>query len=264
MVESKRVLIVGALGRMGVEVRAATALHPELRVAAALERRGHPEVGREIEAGVVLGDDIKSLLPECDVVIDFSIPASTLENLRAAADADVAYVTGTTGFSADERAEIAALAQRIPVVHAANFSLAVNLLGWLSREASRRLGEGFDAELVEIHHSAKRDAPSGTALFLAEAVAEGRGQKLEDHLVLERAGEIGARPDHAIGIQTLRGGDNPGEHTVMFVGQGERIELIHRSFTREHFARGSVRAAAWLIGKPPGLYPIADVFGLAD
>jgi 4-hydroxy-tetrahydrodipicolinate reductase len=249
---------------MGEQIRSIVADHPELVLHAALERSQHPELGCEIENGVTVRDDIKAALQGCDVVIDFSIPSSTLTNLRAASDTGVAYVTGTTGFSADERAEIAALAQRIPVVHAANFSLAVNLLGWLSREASRRLGEGFDAELVEIHHSAKRDAPSGTALFLAEAVAEGRGQKLEDHLVLERAGEIGARPDHAIGVQTLRGGDNPGEHTVMFVGQGERIELIHRSFTREHFARGSVRAAAWLIGKPPGLYPIADVFGLAD
>jgi 4-hydroxy-tetrahydrodipicolinate reductase len=147
-------------------------------------------------------------------------------------------------------------------VHAANFSLAVNVLGWLAEQASVRLGANFDAELFEIHHSAKRDAPSGTALFLAEAVARGRGQVLKDHLVLERAGEIGARREGEIGIQTLRGGDNPGEHTVMFVGRGERIELIHRSATREHFASGAVRVAAWLIGREPGLYPIEQVFGL--
>jgi 4-hydroxy-tetrahydrodipicolinate reductase len=164
--------------------------------------------------------------------------------------------------SVEERAEVAALAHRIAVIHAANFSLAVNVLGWLSREASRLLGDEFDAELFEIHHKAKRDAPSGTALFLAEAVAKGRDQSLEDHLVLERAGDIGARPDAAIGIQTLRGGDNPGEHTVMFVGHGERVELIHRSATREHFASGAVRAAAWLVGRGAGLYPIDQVFGL--
>jgi 4-hydroxy-tetrahydrodipicolinate reductase len=148
------------------------------------------------------------------------------------------------------------------VIAAPNFSVAVNVLVWLVREATRRLGPGYDAELVEIHHSAKRDAPSGTALRLAEAVAEGRGVSLDDHLVLERAGEIGERPAGAIGVQTLRGGDNPGEHTVLFVGNGERIELTHRSFTRDHFARGAVRAAAWLAGRGPGLYRIEQILGL--
>lgn len=262
MADMKRVLVVGAMGRMGEQIRAQIAAHAELLLGAALERSGHPDLGESIEAGIVLGDDVKSALGAAEVVIDFSIPSSTLANLHAAADAGVAYVTGTTGFSAEERAEIAAMAQRIPVVHAPNFSLAVNVLGWLTRQASARLGDDFDAELFELHHSAKRDAPSGTALFLAEAVARGRGQLLEDHLVLERAGEIGARSEREIGIQTLRGGDNTGEHTVMFVGKGERIELVHRSATREHFASGAVRAATWLIGREPGLYPIEQVFGL--
>lgn len=260
----RRVLVVGALGRMGEQIRTQVALHPELRLGAALERGGHPELGTKVEDGIVVTDDVKAALADCDVVIDFSIPSATLANLHAAADAGVAYVTGTTGLSVEERAEVAAMAQRIPVIHAPNFSLAVNVLGWLSREASRLLGDEFDAELVEIHHKAKRDAPSGTALFLAEAVAKGREQVLEDHLVLERAGDTGPRSEAAIGIQTLRGGDNPGEHTVMFVGRGERVELIHRSATREHFASGAVRAAAWLIGRDPGLYPIEQVFGLTE
>jgi len=264
VVEQKRVLVVGAMGRMGEQIRAQVAASSVLSLGGALERSGHPGLGSEIEAGVVLSDDVKSALGACDVVIDFSIPSSTLANLHAAGDAGVAYVTGTTGFSAEERAEIAAMAQRIPVVHAANFSLAVNVLGWLVQQASRRLGDRFDAELFEIHHKSKRDAPSGTALFLADAVAKGREQRLEDHLVLERAGEIGARSKREIGIQTLRGGDNTGEHTVMFVGLGERIELVHRSSTREHFASGAVRAAAWLIGREPGLYPIEQVFGLDE
>jgi len=182
--------------------------------------------------------------------------------MRAAAEAEVAYVCGTTGFSDDERAEIGDLAARIPIVHAPNFSLAVNVLAWLTQEAARKLGAGYDAELVEIHHAAKRDAPSGTALRLAEAVAAVRGQNLADHLVLERAGAIGERPKGAIGIQTLRGGDVAGEHTVMFVGTGERLELAHRASTRDHFARGAVRAAEWLIGRDPGLYPVERVFGL--
>ncbi len=257
-----RVCVVGARGRMGEAVRAALDEVPELTLAAALEAAGHPELGNELAPGVRLGDDPKAALAGCDVAIDFSLPAATLASLRVAAAAGVAYVTGTTGLSADERDELAALAQRIPVIHTANFSTAVNVLAWLTREAARLLGAGFDAELLELHHAAKRDAPSGTALRLAAAVAEGRGTTLEEHLVLERAGEIGARPAGAIGIQTLRGGDNPGEHVVQFVGTGERLELAHRSITRDHFARGAVRAAGWLAGRPPGLVPIEDVLGL--
>jgi 4-hydroxy-tetrahydrodipicolinate reductase len=133
---------------------------------------------------------------------------------------------------------------------------------WLVREAARRLGPGYDAEIVELHHSKKLDAPSGTALRLAEAIAQGRGHPLEGRLVLERAGEIGARPPGAIGVQSVRAGDSPGDHSVLFAGEGERLELVHRSQTRDHFARGAVRAAAWLAGRPPGLYRIEQVLGL--
>ena len=135
-------------------------------------------------------------------------------------------------------------------------------MGHLAREAARLLGDGYDAELFELHHSLKRDAPSGTALFLGEAVAEGQGRNLADHLILERAGETGSRPADAIGIQTLRGGDNPGEHTIYFIGRGERLELTHRAATRAHFAVGAVRAATWIVGRKPGLYRIEQVLGL--
>jgi 4-hydroxy-tetrahydrodipicolinate reductase len=262
MAEAHRVLVVGALGRMGERVRAAVAAEPALRLGAALEAPGHPRLGTTVEDGVRLGDDAKAALAQADVAIDFTLPAATLANLRAAADAGVAYVTGTTGFSEDERAEIAEHAGRIPILHAPNFSVAVNVLAWLTREAARKLGPDYDAEIVEYHHAAKRDAPSGTALRLGEAIAESRGQKLSDHLVLERAGDIGPRPGGAIGIQTLRGGDNPGEHAVMFAGRGERLELIHRSHTRDHFARGAVRAALWLLGRQPGLYRVEEALGL--
>ena len=258
----KRVLVAGACGRMGERIRHWVDAHAELQLGAALEAPGHPRLGEEIAPGVTLCADPQAALAGADVVIDFMIPGATLDLLRAAAEAGVAYVTGTTGCSDAQRKEIETLAQRIPVVHAANFSVSVNVLAWLAREAARRLGEGFDAELFEIHHAAKRDAPSGTALFLAQAVAEGQAKRLEDHLVLERAGEIGARPEGAIGIQTLRGGDNPGEHTLYFVGAGERVELTHRSSTRDHFAQGAVRTAAWLIGQPPGLHAIETVYGL--
>lgn len=256
------VMVVGAQGKMGREVRAALDGEPSLTLAGALERAGHPEIGQTLPEGTPLVDEPKRALDGCAVAIDFSIPSATLTNLRAAADAGVAYVTGTTGFSDSERSEIETLAERIPVLHAPNFSVSVNVLGYLAREAARLLGDSYDAELFELHHGQKRDAPSGTALFLGEAVAKGQGKTLSEHVVLERAGETGERPDGAIGIQTLRGGDNPGEHTVYFIGKGERVELTHRAATRGHFAVGAVRAAAWIIGRPAGLYRIEQVLGL--
>lgn len=260
----RRVLLVGACGRMGQCVRAALAGEPSLRLAAALEAPGHPQLGEEIAPGVKLSADLEGALAGCDVAIDFSQAAVSLRVLRAAAAAGVASVLGTTGLSGDERAELALAARRIPVLHAPNFSVSVNVLAWLVREAARRLGPGYDAEILELHHSQKLDAPSGTALLLAEAIAQGRGHPLEGHLVLERAGQIGARPPGAIGIQSLRAGDSPGDHTVLFSGAGERLELVHRSQTRDHFARGAVRAAAWLTGRPPGLYRIEQVLGLDE
>ena len=209
-----KVAVVGALGRMGEMVRVAVVRGDSLVIGGALEREGHPDLGSPVD-GVTLVADPARAFAGCNVAIDFSTPGSTLANLRVAADAGVAYVTGTTGFDEAGRKEIAALAERVPVVHAPNFSVAVNVLAWLVREAAAKLGDGFDAELFELHHSQKRDAPSGTALLLAEAVAAGRAQSLADHVLLERAGDIGARPEGAIAVQTLRGGDNPGEHTVM-------------------------------------------------
>ncbi len=258
-----RVCVVGAAGRMGEQVRKWTARSAALELGSALEAAGSQRIGDEIEPGIVLQDDAAAALAGCDVAIDFSIPVATMTNLGAAAEAGVAYVTGTTGLSDEQMARMDALAERIPIIHAPNFSVSVNVLGHLARIAAEKLGEGFDAELFELHHSAKRDAPSGTALFLGECVAEGQGKKLADHLVLERAGETGARPEGVIGIQTLRGGDNPGEHTIYFIGDGERIELTHRSATRDHFAKGAVRAAEWLVGRPAGRYTIAEVLGLS-
>ena len=259
----RRVLVVGARGRMGECVRAALARDPELRLAAALEVPGHPDLGQKLEHGVELVDDADAALRACDVAIDFSAPAATLAMLALAAERGVACVTGTTGFSEEGRRELERLAERIPIVHAPNFSVAVNVLAWLAREAARRLGPGYDAEILELHHGAKRDAPSGTALRLAQAVAEGRGEVLAERLVIARAGETGARAPGAIGVQALRGGDNPGEHTLMLLGRGERLELSHRAQTRDHFAEGAVRAARWLAGRPPGLHRFEDVLGLS-
>jgi len=261
-VESTGVMVVGAQGRMGLEVRAALEDEPGLHFAGALERHGHPDIGQTLAPGVVLEDDPKSALEGCGIAIDFSIPTATLANLRAAADAGVSYVTGTTGFDEAGMREIEHFAEQIPVLHASNFSVSVNVLGHLAREAARLLGADYDVEIFELHHSRKRDAPSGTALSLGNAIAEAQNNKLSERVVLERAGDIGPRPKSAIGIQTLRGGDNPGEHTIYFIGRGERIELTHRAATRGHFAVGAVRATAWMLGRSPGLYRIEQVLGL--
>jgi 4-hydroxy-tetrahydrodipicolinate reductase len=246
---------------MGQSVRAALADDAQLSLAAALEAPGHPALGTELEPGVKLGADLVAALPGADIAIAFATPAASLGLMRAAAERALPCVVGTTGFGAEERREIEALAKRTALLVAANFSVAVNVLQHLTREAARLLrAEDYDAEIVEMHHSAKVDAPSGTALELARAIEQGRGA--EQGRVLAREGHTGARPRGAIGLQTLRGGDNPGEHTVLFLGRGERLELAHRAATRDHFARGAVRAASWLRTKPPGLYEMKQVLGL--
>jgi 4-hydroxy-tetrahydrodipicolinate reductase len=261
-VSRRKTLIVGAMGRMGERLCALLAESEELSLSAALERPGHPALGESIAEGVVLTDDSAAALAASEIAIVFANPEGSLALVRAAADANVACVVGTTGFQPDQRKEIEALAKRVPIVFAANFSVAVNVLFHVARESARLLGEDFDAEIVELHHAAKVDAPSGTALRLAEAIAEGRDAR-ERRFVLSREGETGARPDGVIGLQALRGGDNPGEHTVLFVGQGERLELVHRSATRDHFARGALVAAAWLGDRAAGLYDMEQVLGLS-
>jgi 4-hydroxy-tetrahydrodipicolinate reductase len=245
---------------MGERVIAALAAAPDAELAGALEAAGHPELGRAVVPGVALTDRPDDAFACADAVIDFSVPGSSLAALRAAAARGLAYVCGTTGFAPAERAEVERLAERMPLVLAANFSVAVNVLAHLVGEAARLLGPGFDAEIVELHHAAKRDAPSGTALRLARAVAEARGEA--GTLVLARDGETGPRPPGAIGVQALRGGDSPGEHTVLLIGRGERLELAHRALTRDHFAAGALRAARWARGRAPGLYGFEEVLGL--
>jgi 4-hydroxy-tetrahydrodipicolinate reductase len=246
---------------MGERVLAALAEAADAELSGALESPGHPALGRELAPGVVLSDDPKHALGAAEVAIDFSIPPATLAGLRAAADLGVGYVCGTTGFSREQRAEVERLAARVPLVLAPNFSVAVNVLAHLVGEAARLL-PGFDAEIVELHHAAKRDAPSGTALRLAAAVAAARGPAERSPLVLAREGDTGPRPEGAVGVTALRGGDNPGEHAVLLLGRGERLELIHRAATRDHFAAGALRAARWLRGRPPGLYGMEQVLGL--
>lgn len=263
------VVIAGAAGKMGRRLVAAVAEDPGLKLAGATEQTGHPDLEKDAgelagagPLGVKISDDLAACLSPGAVVIDFTAPAATMKHLELAARKQCPMVIGTTGLAPDQKARVKALAKKVPLVLAPNMSAGVNLLAHLVREAAAALGPGFDVEIVEAHHRLKKDAPSGTALFLAEAAAEGKGWELKSSARYCREGLIGARPDREIGVQTLRGGDIVGDHTVLFAGPGERLELIHRAHSRDTFARGAVRAAAWLAKRPAGLYTMSDVLGL--
>ncbi len=253
-----RVLVNGAEGRMGRAVLEVVAGDPDLQVGAALERAGHHALGREVSTGIKLGSDIDAALAASDVVIDFTLPESTLALVEAAASRGVPHVIGTTGFDAAGLARIEAAASRVPIVMAANFSLGVNVLIDLVAAAAKQLAD-YDLEVLEMHHSRKVDAPSGTALRLAQAAADARGVSLDEEAVYHREGNTGPRETGSIGMQTLRAGDSVGEHTVYLAGPGERIELSHRALSRSNFASGAARAAKWLIGRKSALYSMQDV-----
>jgi 4-hydroxy-tetrahydrodipicolinate reductase len=235
----------------------------------ALERPGHPLLGKDVgrlagcgESNIILVADAKELSSDTDVLIDFTSPEATMTNLAICADQGIASVIGTTGLSAEQRSVVEDCALKVPVVYSPNMSVAVNLLFKLAAMAAEALGEDYDAEIVETHHRMKRDAPSGTAVRLAEVVAKAKGRDPEKDLLYSRHGMIGERTDREIGIQTLRAGDIVGEHTLLLAGPGERLEITHRAHSRENFASGAVRAALWLKGKGPGLYTMGDVLGL--
>jgi len=197
-----------------------------------------------------------------DVVVDFTTFEASAACAEACARAGVALVIGSTGFTPEARARVAAAARQVPIVLSPNMSVGVNAMFELVRRAAAALGDAYDVEIVEMHHRMKKDAPSGTAVRLAEIAAEALGRDPRADLRFQRAGMIGERPPREIGVQTLRGGDVVGEHTVLFAGAGERLEITHRATSREQFARGAVRAASWVVGKPPGLYDMRHVLGL--
>ena len=258
-----RVAVLGPSGRMGRAVIAAATGRVDLEITAAIDRAGADGLGAEIVPGVRVGTDLGHGLDACDVYIDFTTPAATRAAAIAATPRMRAAVIGTTGLTAADDEAIAALVQVAPVVLAANFSLGVNLVLGLVRQAARVLGPDWDAEVVETHHHAKRDAPSGTALALARAIAAGHGSDYERVKRHARDGDIGPRPRGEIGVATVRGGDVVGEHVATFFGAGERVEIGHRATSRTIFAAGALRAAAWVVGKPPGRYDMLDVLGLA-
>jgi 4-hydroxy-tetrahydrodipicolinate reductase len=264
-----RLVVVGAAGRMG---RMLTQTIPDtlgVRLVAALEPEGAPTIGADSGAafgqgpnGVPVTSDVAAALAQAHAVIDFSTPAATVAMARAAAQAKVAHIIGTTGLSADDLAVIEAAARDTVVVRSGNMSLGVNLLAVLIEKAAKALGPGWDAEIIEMHHKLKVDAPSGTALLLGEAVARGRGIDLAEHSARGRDGLTGPRKAGDIGFAALRGGTVVGEHSVIFAGMGERIDFSHHAEDRGIFARGALAAAIWTRGKEPGLYSMADVLGL--
>jgi 4-hydroxy-tetrahydrodipicolinate reductase len=246
---------------MGRAVIDAASGRQDVRIAAAVDRPDAPNLGAEI-AGVTTTADLAAGFDASDVYVDFTTPASTRAAAVAARARKRAAVIGTTGLSADDEAAVNALAEVAPIVVAANFSLGVNLVLGLVRTAARVLGTEWDAEVVEAHHRAKRDAPSGTALMIARAIAAGHGSDYDAVKRHARDGEIGPRPRGEIGVSTVRGGDVVGEHTAFFFGPAERIEIAHRASSRQIFAAGALRAAAWVADKPPGRYDMLAVLGL--
>jgi 4-hydroxy-tetrahydrodipicolinate reductase len=242
---------------------------PGAEVAGGIEPKGSPHVGADmgVLAGigpldVTITDDPLTLFTHVDGVIDFTVPQATIELVELSAQARIVHVIGTTGIGEDGEAKIRAAARHARIVKSGNMSLGVNLLAVMVRKVAQALGEEFDIEVLEMHHKHKIDAPSGTALLLGQAAAEGRGIDLKSRSVRARDGHTGARPIGDIGFATLRGGSVVGEHTVMFAGPAERIELTHKAESRDIFARGAVRAALWGMDRKPGLYAMTDVLGL--
>lgn len=264
-----KIVIAGAAGRMGrMLVQTVTAAQGAV-VSAALERPGSPALGQDAGTlagigalGVPVTEDALAAVAQADALIDFTTPGSTVELAGLAAQARIVHVIGTTGLSAQDLARIEAAARHAVVVRSGNMSLGVNLLAGLVKKVAATLGADYDIEILEMHHRMKVDAPSGTALLLGEAAAEGRGIGLGEHSQRVRDGHTGARKPGDIGFATLRGGTVVGDHTVIFAGAGERLELAHKAEDRGIFARGAVRAALWGKGRKPGLYSMQDVLGL--
>lgn len=261
--------VVGLGGRMGSLIARSLLESPDFVLAGALEDSAHPLIGRDAceilggsPRGVVVASSMEDAFSQCECIIDFTFPEVTLDVCSFAAAAGKAMVIGSTGFTEEQKKRIEALSRAVPIVLSPNMSIGVNILLKIVSDVAGMLDESYDAEIVEAHHRLKKDAPSGTALALAQAVATGRGIALEDHARYERHGIIGARPKGEIGIQTVRAGDIVGEHVVMFAGPGERIEITHKAHSRENFARGAVRAAQWVTGRAPGMYSMMDVLGI--
>ena len=263
------VAIIGAAGRMGTRLIHAVCETHGLTLSGAVERDGHPQLGMDAgliagagNLGVPLTNDLDAAVAVADVLIDFTFPEVTLNNLTVCARHGKMLVSGSTGFTPEQKQQVEEFAKAIPVVLAPNMSVGVNACFKLLKEAAKILGDDFDVEVVELHHNKKKDSPSGTAVRMGEVVAESLGRDYNQVANYHREGMCGERTHAEIGMQTVRGGDIVGEHTVYFIGMGERIEISHRAMSRDMFARGAARACQWLQGQSPGLYDMQDVLGL--
>jgi len=265
------IVVLGARGRMGQMILAACAKilrekrPAPLAVIAAVDAKGAPGVGQKFAVDgleLTLGDSLEAAVTPGSVIIDFTTPESSMAALEVAARKGAAYVLCTTGLTAQQKGRVQEFSKKIPIVQSPNMSVGVTVLFKVAEMVARTLGEDFDVEIIEAHHNQKKDAPSGTALGFAESVAKGLEASLDEVAVYGRHGMPGARPKGEIGIHAVRGGDIAGDHTVLFAGDGERVELRHVAHDRRIFAKGAVRAALFLKGKPPGIYTMTDVLGL--
>jgi 4-hydroxy-tetrahydrodipicolinate reductase len=264
-----KIAVMGAAGRMGRELVRTMASMPACEIAGGIERPGSEWIGQDIgkvsgldALGVTISDDPLELIARVEAIVDFSAPALSAEIAGLAANARIVHVIGTTGIGEGEQKAIAAAARHATIIQAGNMSLGVNLLVGLTRKIAAALDQDYDVEILEMHHKHKVDAPSGTALMLGQAAAEGRGIALADHSARARDGHTGARKAGDIGFAVMRGGSVIGDHTVVFAGEGERIEISHLAADRSIYSRGAIKAALWGKGKGPGLFSMTDVLGL--
>lgn len=264
-----KLTICGAAGRMGSRIIALSKEYADLKLIGAIESKISPKIG--LDAGLVAGigqlgveitSDLEKIIKDTDVVVNFTYPEATLEHLEIVKKSKKPIVIGTTGFSNEQLLAIQKISEEIPIVLSPNMSIGVNLLFKILKDVAKILGDDYDVEIIEAHHRMKKDAPSGTAIKMAKVIAEALGRNFDEVAVYARKGIIGERTKEEIGIQTVRAGDIVGEHTVIFGGLGERIEITHKASSRDTFAKGALKAAIWLYGKPAGFYSMGDVLGI--
>jgi 4-hydroxy-tetrahydrodipicolinate reductase len=263
------ITVIGAAGKMGSRIITLSKDDKTINVIRAVENEGHKNIGQDIgdvlslaQAGIKLVYSVKDVMEKTDVCIDFSNPEATILCLKTLSEHPVPVVIGTTGFKNQQTDEIKSYAEKAPCVFAPNMSVGVNLLLRVLKDIAQVTGDDYDVEIIEAHHRLKKDAPSGTAMKMAQILASALNRNLEETAVYARKGLIGKRTQKEIGIQTIRAGDIVGEHTVLFGGLGERIEITHKASSRDTFARGALKAAVWVSQQPPGLYDMQDVLGL--
>jgi len=266
-----KIIVTGAAGRMGGRIITLVHGDDRLKLVGAVEQKGHQLTGSDVgsylglgETGVILEDNLNNCIGRCDVVIDFSSHTASVEHLRIAADSDKAIVIGSTGLTPDEMEQVADISRGARCVLAPNMSVGVNVMFKMLKDMAGILGDGYDVEIIEAHHNQKKDAPSGTAVKMAQIIAQALDRDIDKVGVYGRRGMTGPRPDAEIGVHTVRAGDIVGEHTVIFGGMGERLEFTHRAHSRDNFAGGAIRAATWIVDREKGLYDMQDVLGLQD